>query len=118
MSLSERTASDYAIEHAGYLARSVTAFLDLIGREAVFDEDAQQHLREQVSDHLQAMRSGVYEFEKRAARAEGSRGDQAARILAKFVDFEDRYDADTSVSDDEVRAATAEAKTLLERKAP
>lgn len=38
--------------------------------------------------------------------------------LAKFVDFEDRYDADKSVSDDEVRTATAEAKALLEGKAP
>lgn len=83
MSLSERTASDYAIEHAGYLARSVTAFLDLIGREAVFDEDAQQHLREEVADHLQAMRSGVYEFEKRAARAEGV----AALQQAALVDY-------------------------------
>jgi hypothetical protein len=65
----ERTATDYAIEHGGYLARSVTAFLDLIGREEIFDDDAQQHLREEVSDHLQSMRSGVYEFEKRVARA-------------------------------------------------
>ena len=42
----------------------------------------------------------------------------AAAILAKFVDFEDRYDADKNVTDDEVRTATAEAKALLEGKAP
>lgn len=42
----------------------------------------------------------------------------AAAILAKFVDFEDRYDADKNVSDDEVRTATAEAKALLKGKAP
>lgn len=38
---------------------------------------------------------------------------QLAAALSKFVDFEDRYDADKSVVDDEVREATALAKTLL-----
>lgn len=44
--------------------------------------------------------------------------ERLAAVLTKFVDFEDRYDADKSVTDDEVRAATAEAKALLEGKAP
>ena len=39
--------------------------------------------------------------------------DQLMAALSKFVDFEDRYDADKSVADDEVREATALAKTLL-----
>ena len=44
--------------------------------------------------------------------------DRLIETLAKFVDFEDRYDADKSVSDDEVREATAFAKTLLDPAGP
>lgn len=71
-----RTPADFAIEHGGYLADAVTRFLDLVGRESIFDEGVEDGVRETVGDHLGAMRSGVYEFEKRASRAKALSGAQ------------------------------------------
>lgn len=39
-------------------------------------------------------------------------------VVKLFVDFEDRYDADQTVSDDEVRAATERGRALIEGRGP
>lgn len=75
-----RSPADYAIEHGGYLADAVTAFLKVVGEECVFAEMSDNGLRETVSDHLQAMRSGVYEFEKRVTRAKALSGAQRSEL--------------------------------------
>lgn len=61
-----RSPADYAIEHAGYLADAVKSFLRSVETAEVLNPDAEDGLRETVGDQLQALRSGVYEFEKRA----------------------------------------------------
>ncbi len=67
-----RTPEDYAIEHAGYLATSAERLLAALGAMALRegdDEDGSQDDRDAVGDHMQAVRSAIHEFRKRAARA-------------------------------------------------
>lgn len=100
----ERSDSDYAIEHGGYLADAAQAYLDEknrfdaaseIGSEEVQDSDS-------LSDHFSALRDAIYEFRKRAKRASppSSPGaDQtpdyeslcelAARVLLQHMNDED-----------------------------
>lgn len=57
--MAERTAKDYAIEHAEYMAKAAEAVLD-----AGFDGGTDEAL-----DARQALRNRIYEFRKRAERA-------------------------------------------------
>lgn len=65
----ERSAKDYAIEHAEYLAKAAEAYLaernkfdELESRSYSGDSDA-------LSDHFRALNSAIHEFRKRAKRA-------------------------------------------------
>jgi hypothetical protein len=76
----ERTPSQYAIEHAGYLATAATQFLGAANAlhdaqiraeaEEAGDEtfESLQRAKEDYSDHFGALKSAVYEFEKRRDR--------------------------------------------------
>lgn len=71
----ERDAKDYAIEHAGYLVTAADQYLHistiLIDQLADGIEltDAQ---RDSYSDRSRALRSAMYEFQKRAERAKSA----------------------------------------------
>lgn len=73
----ERTAKDYAIEHAEYMAQDAERMLSAINalnaqRDEdgdAFDESALEQAQQSVSEAFGAMRSGIYEFRKRRDRA-------------------------------------------------
>lgn len=57
---SQRTAADYAIEHAEYLAQAVEAYM--LARNAPDAADR----AEIVAERFSGMRNAIYEFRKRA----------------------------------------------------
>ena len=76
-----RTPTDYAIEFGEHLAKGAEAFLnasnDLNGARMKFDEEDTavnaanvQHFESAYSDHFRGLQSDIYEFRKRAYRAE------------------------------------------------
>lgn len=64
-----RTPKDYAIEHAEYLAKNAEDLLETlnncIGEETEFINNEDSELGEAIG----SLRSGIYEFRKRAARS-------------------------------------------------
>ena len=73
-----RGAKDYAIEQAGYMARAATGLIaavnDLELARQQFDEgegteDATDEAEQSLGDAINALRSCIYEFEKRRDRA-------------------------------------------------
>lgn len=79
-----RTAQDYAIEHAGYLADAAKAFMESVqavaiarqqhddaepGAEAAEAYDVMHGQEELLSERWSGLRTAVYEFEKRRDRA-------------------------------------------------
>lgn len=67
--MTDRTPADYAIEHAEYMAKAAEAFMNIVGplispRLTTADHDL-------LTDHRQALASGIYEFRKRATRVDG-----------------------------------------------
>ncbi len=89
MSKPSRTAKDYAIEHAGYLADAAKHLLDKQNEVwALEEQDVASPERlandnysidldeanERLSDARSALREAVYEFEKRRDRAVNEEG--------------------------------------------
>ncbi len=86
--MTDRTAHDYALEHAEYLAKDVDRLLDAINalaeaeqkrEEGIGNEDEVQRAQESLTEAFSSARSGVYEFRKRRDRAlsrTGASGDQ------------------------------------------
>lgn len=81
---SKRSAADYAIEHAGYLAEAANTLVDRLNAEAAArqavddaEDDSQGKAREEqlvaavesTGEAMRSIRSRVYEFEKRRDRA-------------------------------------------------
>lgn len=82
--MSERTNSDYAIEHAGYLANAARHLISCVNAEADARgawedavDDGEEELRRQTLDEkaddtseaLRTVEARIYEFEKRRDRA-------------------------------------------------
>lgn len=87
----ERTAKDYAIEHAEYMAQDAERLLSAINtlnaqRDEdgdAFDESALEQAQQAVSEAFGVMRSGIYEFRKRRDRAMRA---QAALLVNERTD--------------------------------
>ena len=93
-----RSAKDYAIEHAGYMARGATGLIDAINdlelARQQFDEgdgseDATNAAEQSLGDAMSALRNIIYEFEKRRDRALS--GEKAGRVGEWRDAFEDCY---------------------------
>lgn len=67
-----RDAKDYAIEHAGYLAKSAEVLLEFLRPRMLVDAGSE------YIDHVDALRSAIYEFRKRAERAAHTSGQGGA----------------------------------------
>lgn len=76
----ERSAKDYAIEHAEYLAQAVEAYMTaraaldaaVVAYAETDGDDEQQRMDEAdavASEHFNGLRGAIYEFRKRAERA-------------------------------------------------
>lgn len=67
----ERDAKDYAIEYGGYLADAAQAYLEERNRYdmAVAGYGDEVPNVDSLTDHHQSLRSRIYEFRKRAAKA-------------------------------------------------
>lgn len=61
-----REPKDFAIEFGEYLATAAEQLLDLLGEERAL-RDVQNP--DGLYDHIHAVRSAIYEFRKRTARA-------------------------------------------------
>jgi hypothetical protein len=61
--IKRRSSKDYAIEFGGYLAAAARRYMDAVNREIIPEGD------EEVGEAWRALRSALYEFEKRVRRA-------------------------------------------------
>lgn len=72
-----RTPKDYAIEHAGYLETTLLNFLNYLN-EISDEEEGTLVPDDRFGDHMQAVRSHLYEFQKRRDLALGISVEQKA----------------------------------------
>jgi hypothetical protein len=68
--IKERTAADYAIEHAEYLAKAAEHYMEQRNLYDVAEQEGGLVDPDALSDAYMGLQSAVYEFRKRAAVAE------------------------------------------------
>jgi hypothetical protein len=116
----ERTAKDYAIEHAEYMATDAERLLEainalsaaeLLQEEADEDDGTVADARDDVWSATRSLRSGIYEFRKRRDRA---------RTLASASDAakqQDSFHLTSSVPSETVQTALLDRAITIVREA-